>query len=479
MTLRLLAGAALLAVAAPAAAATDCAGLTGLTLDKAVVTSAAVVPADQGVQPPGAKQPVRLPFPVCQITATASPTADSRILIGMLVPLGERWNGKYLQVGNGGFAGQIRWDLVLLGTSKGYATASTDNGHQSADGTDASWGLGHPEKVRDFGERAVPTTTVVAKAILAAMKQAPAKSYFFGCSDGGREALMTAQRHPEDFDGIVAGAPAWAWTRMMGAGAKAIQTSLEPGHALPPAKLPALQAAARAACAGGETYIMDPRLCRFDPGTIACKGAETDQCLTPAQLATARRIYGGVKDPITGQHFPGLEPGAEAAQGNGWTDWGVASNPGDTSRATSAGFMWNYYAYLAKEDPKTDVRQITDKDIVAAHKKLGPWLNADSADLSAFKARGGKLIQYHGWNDPAIPPRLSLEYHAAVKKKDPSANDYMRLFMVPGMLHCRGGDAPTTVDWIAVLENWVEKGQAPSAIVAHGQGKNQTLVMER
>jgi feruloyl esterase len=266
---------------------------------------------------------------------------------------------------------------------------------------------------------------------------------------------------------------------MMGAGAKAIQTAQQAGAALPPAKLPALQAAARAACAGGETYILDPRQCRFDPGVIACKGAETDQCLTPGQLATVRRIYAGVKDPVTGRHFPGLEPGAEAAPGNGWTDWGIASQPGDVSRATSAGFIWNYFAYLAKEDPKTDVRQISDRDIVAAHRKLAPVLNADSADLSAFKARGGKLIQYHGWNDPAIPPRLSLEYHAAVKKTVSGADTFMRLFMVPGMLHCRGGDAPTNIDWIAVLENWVEKGQAPTTILARGNGKNQTLVMER
>lgn len=478
MTMRYLAGAALLALAAPAAGA-DCTSLVGTKLGGAVVTSANVVTPEQGFDVPMAPARATLAAPVCQITATATPTPDSQIGIGMIVPLGKAWNGKFLQVGNGGFAGKIPWGTMLLGVAKGYATAGTDDGHQSLDATDASWGLGHPEKVRDFGERAVPVTTVVAKAVLAALGPPPTKSYFFGCSDGGREALMTAQRHPADFDGIVAGAPAWAWTRMMGAGAKGIQMALGPGGALSPAKLPALQAAARAACAGSQTYILDPRQCRFDPGVIACKGAETDQCLTPAQLKTARAIYRGVRDPVAGRRLPGLEPGGEAAAGSGWADWGLATTPGDTSRAVSKGYIWNYFAHLAKDDPKTDVRRITDADIVAAHRKLSPWLNAQSTDLSGFRARGGKLIQYHGWNDPAIPPRLSLEYHAGVLKTDPKAAAYYRLFMVPGMLHCRGGDAPTNVDWLAALENWVEKDQAPSALLARGDGRNQTLTPER
>ncbi|MBC7522594.1 MAG: tannase/feruloyl esterase family alpha/beta hydrolase, partial [Sandarakinorhabdus sp.] len=269
---------ALVSGAATPALAADCAALRDLAIPGAVVTDAAIVSSLDGG--------IKLKAPACRVLVTARPSADSDVRIAVVIPEGDAWNGKFAQVGNGGFAGKIGWGQMALGLSRGYAVAATDNGHQDPDATSAKWALGHPEKVVDFGWRAVKTTTDVANAVLAAHGSNPKRRYFVGCSDGGREALMTAQRYPGDFDGIVAGAPAWPWTRMLGTVGGLIRDQQTPGHALPPAKLPALQAAALAACGKGQSYIADPRTCRFDPGVLACTGAETDKCLTGGQLAT-------------------------------------------------------------------------------------------------------------------------------------------------------------------------------------------------
>jgi len=466
--------AAALLAGTPALAAADCAGLAKLALPNVTITAATEVAPDTGIAIKDAPNPVKLPFAVCKVEATARPTADSDIRLAVLIPVGDAWNGKFVQMGNGGFAGRIPWGTMLLGLSRGYAVAGTDDGHQSDDGTDARWALGHPEKVRDFGWRAVKTTTDTAKAIVAAYGKAAKRSYFFGCSDGGREALMTAQRYPADFDGIVAGAPAWAWTRMVSVGGLATKDLMAPGGNLPPAKLPALQAAALKSCGNGKSYIADPQACRFDPVVLQCTGAETDACLTAKQVAATRAIYNGRPDIIAGGTLPGLEPGAEAAA-NSWGAWGIATPDGDASRATDTGFAWNHFAFLVVKDPKFDLRNLTDAQVLAGHREWGTTLNADNPDLSAFKARGGKLLGYHGWNDPAIPPGMSLEYLASVRKSMGPTDDFYRLFMVPGMLHCRGGDAPVNVDWMALLDTWVETGVAPAAVTAAGGGATQVL----
>jgi feruloyl esterase len=459
--------------AAPALAA-DCSALAALALPGASVTGADVVTSLTG--PRGI---VQLPAPACRILVTARPSADSDVRIAVVIPEGSAWNGKFVQVGNGGFAGQIPWGTMALGLSRGYAVAGTDDGHQDTDGTSAKWALGHPEKVTDFGWRAVKVTTDVANAVLAAHGPAPAKRYFVGCSDGGREALMTAQRYPADFDGIVAGAPAWPWTRMIGIGADLVRQTQLPGRALPPAKLPALQAAALKACGNGLGWIQDPRACRFDPRVILCKGAETDACLTPGQALTARAIYAGRRDPVSGERFPGLVPGAEALPGS-WAWWGRSTAAGDVEQATTKGFSWNFMAYLVKDNPAYDLRTITDADIVAGYKRWGSTLDADNPDLSAFQGRGGKLISYHGWNDPAIPPELSVEYWQKVRARVENTDAFYRLFLVPGMLHCSGGNAPNSVDWFAEIDNWVTNGKPPETIIATGKdGAKQTLGFER
>jgi len=464
--------------ATPALAAADCTALANLTLPNVKITAAAEIPAGTPVTVRYVPDPVKLPMTVCQVEASAHPTPDSDIRLAVIIPVGDAWNGKFVQVGNGGFAGSIPYGTMLMALAGGYAVAGTDDGHQDADGTSASWALNHPEKVTDFGWRAVKTTTDTAKAIVAAYGSAAKRSYFFGCSDGGREALMTAQRYPADFDGIVAGAPAWAWTRMQGVSGLATKAMVAPGGNLPPAKLPALQAAALNACGNGKTYIADPQACAFDPVVLQCTGAETDTCLTPKQVATVRGLYNGRRDVISGGTMPGLQPGAEAAL-NSWAAWGVASPDGDTARATNSGFAWNHFAYLVAKDPKFDLRNLTDAQVIAGHDEWGQTLDADNPDLSAFKASGGKLIGYHGWNDPAIPPGLSLEYLNTVRAKTGNTDDFYRLFMVPGMLHCRGGDAPVNVDWLTLLDQWVQTGKAPDTVTAHGNNASQTLVYQK
>jgi feruloyl esterase len=464
--MRALLAALLLGCAAPAAAS-DCAALADLTIPGAKVTEAAVVTALDGG--------IKLAAPACRVLVSAQPSRDSDVRIAVLIPEGTAWNGKFAQVGNGGFAGKIPWGSAALALARGYATAATDNGHQDSDGASAKWGLGHPEKVVDFGWRAVKTTTDVAQLVLAAAGKAPSRRYFVGCSDGGREALMTAQRFPDDFHGIVAGAPAWPWTRMVGLGGKVVQASLLPGRALPPAKLPAVQAAALNACGNGKTWIDNPRGCKFDPAVLACTGAESDACLTPGQVETLRMVYTGMTDPVTGKAAPGLVPGAEALPGS-WAWWGRATVPGDTADATSKGFPWNYFAFLVKEDPKFDLRNLTDADIIAGYQRWASTLDADNPDLSAFARAGGKLIGFHGWNDPAIPPGLSLDYWQQLRARTPGADTFTRLFMVPGMLHCTGGNAPVAIDWFAEIDRWVESGAAPDTVTARGGADASQMV---
>ncbi len=465
MRLTLLGTAAVALLAATPAAALDCAGLSGVALPGAQVTAAAVVPAGT--------PPLKATADLCRVTVTAHPSADSDVRIELWIPQGAAWNGRFLQVGNGGFAGSMPYRLLGLGVAGGFASAGTDDGHQ-ADGRDGKWALGHPEKIVDFGTRAVKTTTDIAKALLTAYAgKAPPKSYFFGCSDGGREALMTAQRNPGDFDGIVAGAPAYAWTSLMASGGLLGKALASPDRRIPTAKLPALQAAALKACGSGQGWIADQAACRFDPGVLACKGAVNDQCLTPGELKTVRMVYAGMRNPATGKPLPGLKPGAEAAGANGWEGWGVGGGAaGDTS-----GFAHDHFAYFVRQTPDFALHDLTTADLSKSERDMAPLLNATSPDLSAFKARGGKLIQYHGWNDPAISPEYSLRYAAAVGAKMGDAASFYRLYMVPGMLHCTGGASPTQIDWLGPLVAWVEGGTAPQAIVARGTGgAAQTLI---
>ena len=488
-----------------------CESLTSLTLPHTAITSAAVVqegPVSGGRA--GGPPPLVLPER-CVVKAVSKPSSDSEIKFEVWMPV-SGWNGKYQQMGNGGWAGSIPAGSMSPAIIRGYATAGTDDGHSG--GPWAEWAIGHPEKLVDFGYRAVHETSVQGKAIVAAFyKRDPSKSYFFGCSDGGREALMEAQRFPDDFHGIIAGAPANNWTGLMTM-ALTIERALDEAN-LPASKLSAIQAAALNACDSLDNVkdglIENPRMCKFDPAVLTCKGPETDQCLTPPQVITLRKIYEGPRHPRTGvQVAPGFVAGTEAVPG-GWVPWILPPPPGTQSQSAAsviAGFGNSFYGQAVAEDPTWDFRKWNfESDFAYAVEKTGGILNSTSPDLRSFRATGGKLLQYHGWGDAAIPASASIEYYDRVRtfmakypdgrSTSPAAVDqFYRLFMVPGMGHCAGGIGPNTFgnggrsaasptadpdrDVVAALERWVERGVAPDRIIASGtQGGDASKPMTR
>jgi len=488
-----LVAAATALVAGPAAAQKSCQSLTSLTLANTTITSATSVAAGAYKPPAGPGVPApNEPLPAfCRVAGISRPTSDSEIKFEVWLPVAG-WNGKYEQVGNGGYAGTIPLFSMAEPLLRGYATAGTDDGHTG--GTDVRWAIGHPEKVADFGYRAVHETSFAAKKIVEAFyAKSLARSYFVGCSDGGREALMEAQRYPDDFSGIVAGSPANNWTRLQAGGVwneRALKDA--PGSEVPPAKLAVLQNAVLAACDAidgvKDGIIANPRRCHFDPGVIQCRDGDGPQCLTAPQVVAVRKIYSGPKNPRTGETiFPGFSPGAEALPQN-WRIWITGNTPG---ALTIGAFFGNaFFADMVFEDPPWDYRTFDfDKDMKTADDKLGPVVNSIDPDLSKFKARGGKLIQYHGWSDAAIPALSSVNYFENVqsvmgktnREKDLGATgDFYRLFMVAGMSHCAGGVGATSFgnaplaqhdpehDVVAALDRWVEQGTAPDRIIATG-----------
>lgn len=464
----LLAGGAVLALAAPLLAApgaahaeTACADMAKTSLPHAEITSAKTVALKSGQ--------------ACDLTVTSRPTSDSEIKIEVVIPVGSAWNGKFVQVGNGGLAGSIPSAAIKARAETGYAAAGTDDGH-GGNGRTATWALGHPGKIVDFGTRSLKATTDAGKALVVAMKGEKAKrSYFVGCSAGGREALMEAQRFPGDFDGIVAGATANYNTLSTGGRAYMQQALSKPGGYLALPQLELLQTAALKQCADGGSFIHDQMACHFDPSVLKCKAGQTENCLTAPQIASAKAIYGGRM--VGGKStFPGYMPGAEAARG-GWQAWNTGTSRETYAESSGHAISSQFLKYFVYQDPsfdflKMDLGPKYDRDRM----KTAAVLDATNADLSPFKKHGGKLIQYHGWNDPAIPPLGSVRYFGEVTKATPDSAEFYRLYMIPGMLHCQGGAGPGLVDWLGILDRWVEEKAAPGEVTATGpKGDSQLL----
>jgi feruloyl esterase len=437
--------------------AASCESLQALALPDTTILSAALVsegPFTPPSAPPTAK-PIRMPA-ACRVAGRVQPAVNFEVWMPAA-----GWNGKFQAVGGGGFAGAISYGAMATALNRGYATASTDTGHSTPGG---SWAMGHPELVIDFGYRAVHETTVKAKAIVEAFYgNAPRVSYFVGCSTGGRQGLMEAQRYPNDYDGIVAGAPANIWTRLPAANLFAAAAVLkDEATRLPAAKLSALYKGAIAACDARDGVtdgvIENPPACPFDPGSLQCIGEETDSCLTPSQVGAARKVYAPAVNPRTQEaFFPGMVPGSELA----WSALVGGTQP--------LSLAVDFYKYFVFSDPNWDWKTMDfDKDIAAGEEKAGKVLDAIDPDLRAFKARGGKLIMYHGWNDQLIPPLNTINYYNSISKLmgASATDDVARLFMAPGMLHCAGGTGPNTFDALGALEQWVEHGSKPSAIIA-------------
>ena len=466
----------------------SCEKLSELALSKAKIVSAKTVEAG-GFTPPPAMSPwltgsaglYKSLGAFCRVMVEATPSADSSIKIEVWMP-SESWNGRFRGQGNGGFAGEIDYRRLGLAVQQKYASAATDTGH-AAGGTDARWALGHPEKVIDFGYRAIHEMTQTAKTVINAFYGKDARySYFDNCSNGGRQALMEAQRFPQDYDGVIAGAPANYWTHLLTKALADSQTStLDPASYVPASKIPALARAVNAACDAQDGVtdgvLNDPRQCKFDPASLLCKAGDSNECLTAPQVTTLKKLYEGPRDAKRALIFPGYLPGAEEGEG-GWGLWITGRAPG---QSLMFAFGTGYFSNMVYEKADWDYKNTkVDDGLNAAERKTAKILNATDPNLATFRAHGGKLILYHGWNDAAISALNTINYYNSVASKMGQAetDTFSRLYMVPGLQHCGGGPGANSFGQLGMgapdpqhnmevaLEQWVEQGTAPSAIVA-------------
>ncbi len=396
----------------------------------------------------------------CTVAFTLKPTADSDIKVELWLPT-RNWNGKYMAVGNGGWSGSINRKAMAEALARGYAVSSTDTGHA---GGSASFALGHPEKLIDYAYRSEHEMAVTSKAIIAAYYANPARlSYWNGCSAGGKQALKEAQQYPADFDGIIAGSPAANWTgRAFQAIWSAQAVHNDPASYIPPSKYPLIHNAVLAACDkldGVEDGVLEnPRGCAFDPKVLKCQGSDSPTCLTAPQVEAARKLY-------TAAHprYSGLERGSEL----GWSTW---AGPQPLQIAL------DYFRFVLFANPDWDYHKLNfEADVARAEALDAHRINATDPNLAPFFKRGGKLIQYHGWNDPQIAPGNSVAYYQSVVAALGPVQDNYRLFMVPGMAHCGGGQGPNQFDMIETLDQWVEAKKAPDRIVAQRPGRTRPL----
>ncbi len=463
-----------------------CAAIGSLSVPQTGFLQAAVVEAGTLDLHQEHPDPVFKKLPAfCRVVAMSKPTADSNIRIEVWLPL-SGWNGKFMGIGNGGFAGSIEYEGLAVAVLSGFAGGGTDTGH-TGDAVDSGWALGHPEKVIDFGWRGIHAMTELSKTVVQSFYSSAAQhSYFTGCSDGGREALMEAQRFPGDYDGILAGAPAYNWTSLLSRDAQfAAELQSSPEKYLPASKVPALNQAVLAACHKDEpgAFLADPRACHFSPDALVCKGVETDACLTPAQAGSLKALYASsyLKDGRLVYH--GLLPGGELGS-NGWPAWITGEKPGASAAAVLSEGNFRNLVY-ANPNWKLDSFNL-DRDLKAAQEKTAAALDAVNPDLRPFKARGGKLILYHGWSDAGISPLATIDYYLSVEHTvgHEETGQFVRLFLVPGMQHCYRGPGPAEFGQFApafspapdaaahnittALEQWVEKGTAPEQVIGHG-----------
>ncbi|KPL66941.1 feruloyl esterase [Erythrobacter sp. SG61-1L] len=459
-----------LAAASPAAAK-DCSELVGLKLDKGKVTSAQLVaagafeqPANPFGPPPGVANAAYKNLPAfCRVQATLTPTSDSDIKVEVWLPA-TGWNGKFVGIGNGIWAGQLSYSQLGDPLSRGYAVATTDTGHTGS-GLTAEWAIGHTQKLIDFGHRAVHGMTVTAKAAISDFYgKGPSFSYWNSCSTGGRQGLMAAFRYPEDYDAISAMAPANPMTQLMTQSMWAgFQSQRTPQSKLTPQALTLVHKAAVAQCDKldglEDGLISRPDACTFDPAELLCKSGAGDSCLNADQVTAMRAIYEGVKEPRSGQIlFPGWPRGSELQL--------AALTGGDAPFPVALTYMsmlvfadrpnWNWRSFDYGADSSR--AHFYGKDI----------LDVTPADLRPFFARGGKLLLSHGWSDGLIPANNTVEFFSSLYRVLPAnqAKDQVRLFMAPGMEHCSGGEGPSSFDTLGVIDDWATSGKAPRRIIA-------------
>jgi len=459
-------------------AATDCASLTALKLANVQITAAAAVD-------PTASERAMRRGTVCRVDGLIGKETRFRAL------LPDDWNRRFLMGGGGGYVGEIE-NQAESAANYGYATVGTDAGHRRHWLT-AGWALNNDERKSAWATDAVHETAEVTKQLIRAYYGAlPERSYFFGCSNGGREALMEAQRFPEDFDGIVAVAPAIDWAAFAGVSIRNLQVQFPTADFSKPSvtaeNLALLQRRILDACdmrdAVRDSILENPRSCDFKLASIAAcpNDAPAADCLTKSQRSAIETIYSPVRMgdtlPYAGQPF-----GNEADPG--WQEWITGITPIAVSATKNAapslqsGFGTEFFKYLVFGDSTWDYRRYDLSHAAADTKAISALVNATNPDLSAFAKRGGKLILAHGWSDPAINPQVSIDYFEAVRQRDGSAAQYMRLFMMPGVLHCDGGTGCDEADWNSVISNWVERRDAPERLVAKKLGQDGRVIRTR
>jgi hypothetical protein len=431
-------------------------------------------PASVGGQAPSRGVAVTAPF--CRVQGVIKPSADSDIKFEVWLPPADAWNKIYQGVGNGGFAGLFPYPAMNRALEAGYAVSSTDTGHTDSTGEqrDTSWAVGHPEKFVDYAWRAIHETALAAKAIVRAYySKVPAHAYFVGCSTGGRQALTEAQRFPTDYDGIVAGAPGQHMNPLMTLDLSIAQAAAaSPDGWLSPAKLALLNKAVLTACSGQSGVLDDPRACGFDPSHLVCNSGHTEGCLSSSDVSLVRLIYSGLKDAAGRSIYPGFAHGGEMS----W-NWAVGSRLQELATG--------YFGDIVLGTPQWDFRSVGPLEAMGlARQGVSAVLDAVNPDLRAFRAAGGKLLEYHGWSDPRISPVASIQYFQSVVSTMgglDQVRSFYRLFMAPGMEHCTAGPGPNAVggayglpppsrdpdhDVVAALSRWVEDGVPPEQITA-------------
>ena len=464
MTKSLMAGGvfAVACMSATNLSAAPCDILAALALPDATITSAQVVPAGQfstpGGQQNGGAASIYKQLPeFCRVMATLAPSEDSDIKVEVWLPTAN-WNGKFQAVGNGGWAGVISYSALAEAVRAGYASASTDTGHSTPG---AAFVLGHPEKLVDFSWRSEHEMTVKAKALIEKFYgSAPRLSYWNGCSTGGRQALKEAQKFPDDFDGIIAGAPANRTTLSMWIAHAVLK---DPASYIPPAKYPIIHQAALDTCDAEDGLkdglISNPAKCSFDPSVLLCKGADNTSCLTGAQVTAAKKMYSPPLNARTGGPMSApLTPGTEL----GWGEQARGPQPNANIN--------DHYRFVVFKDTNWDWKTFNfDSDADRSDLPENSIMNATDPNLAPFFAHGGKLLIYQGWSDPRVPALQTINYYTSVVQATggvAKASNNVRLFVAPGMGHCGGGDGPNAFDKVTPLDQWVEHGQAPDRLIA-------------
>jgi hypothetical protein len=470
----------------PASAAQDCAALANVKIDNTNLLSATEVPASGD-----------LPA-YCRVLGYVRPAINFEIKL----PLQE-WNGKLYMVGCGGYCGTVNSEAprfqnaMNFGLRRNYAAAVSDSGHWGTDARDARWAVNNPVALMDWAQRYVPETARVSKIILKTYYGTEQrKSYFAGCSQGGRMGIMEALRNPKDFDGIISGAPALDTTglhNLIGWVAKA-NSGPDGKSILSPAKAKLLQDAVYAACSEkigvAAPVITDPRACHFKPSTLQCRAGDGADCLTQAEVGAAEKIY---SEPVNSRAQRLYPSGVPLSSEPFWLLW-ITGSGGPQMPVWAQSF----FSYVAFDPPAGPSFKVTDYDFDKDPPRLAysaSIINAatfnpssgeiEFGDMNAFREAGGKLVMWHGWADALVPPQLTVEFYEALAKKSggmAATQDFARLFMVPGMDHCGiqsngPGIADTGIDPLTALEQWVEQGKAPTELVATKTAptENQTL----